>query len=169
MRGDWDISDSGFSLTRDSFNDLVDELKQDPDVVVRPVYMYDHSGQTISLSSFGDPWDSGICGVIFAKKSEAFKWFEKECTEENWKDMILKAMESEIKVYDDYIRGEVYWYELEKQYDVECKRLDNGETWIDHCYDCVDSCGGFFGDIKESIFDGYNIDLDEYETFYEAA
>lgn len=168
IRGDWDISDRGFSLTADSFDDLVNDLRKDPNVAMRPIYMYDHSGQTISLIPFGDPWDSGLCGVISAEKDKVFDWFGDECTEENWKDLALKAMESEIKVYDEYIRGEVYYYELEKQYQIECKRLDNGETWIDTGYDCVDSYGGFYGDIKESILDGYNIDLDKYETFYEA-
>ena len=53
--------------TNENFNKL-EELESNPDVVIKPIYMYDHSGQTIRLTPFGDPWDSGVCGYIYAKK-----------------------------------------------------------------------------------------------------
>jgi hypothetical protein len=35
--------------------------------VILPVYMLDHSGVSISVRPFGDPWDSGLAGCIYAR------------------------------------------------------------------------------------------------------
>lgn len=40
-------------------------LSRHPDVLLMPLYLYDHSGITISTSEFCDPWDSGQIGFIY--------------------------------------------------------------------------------------------------------
>ena len=99
-------------------------------VVMLPLYLYDHSGITMSTGSFGCPWDSGQVGFIYMTREKA---------EENWpslKDdpdaLRLKAeerLEAEVEVYDQYLTGEVYGYVIED---------DDGEE--------VESCWGFYGE-----------------------
>ena len=40
-----------------------------------PLYLYDHSGITISTKPFGCRWDSGQVGYIYTTKKEICKWF----------------------------------------------------------------------------------------------
>lgn len=144
IRGDWDISDEGLSFGRDEAIEKIEELKGREDVVIKPVYMYDHSGQTISLRDFGDRWDSGICGFIYASKEEVFK----ECmniTEENWKERVYEIMEGEIEIYDQYIRGEVYGFRVYKEYTEQHKNMRTEETWYTTELEEIDSCWGFYG------------------------
>ena len=39
--------------------------------VILPLYLFDHSGISISTGSFHDPWDSGQVGFIYASKEKA--------------------------------------------------------------------------------------------------
>jgi hypothetical protein len=112
--------------------------------------MYDHSGQTISLSPFGCRWDSGCCGYIFVFKDKILNDFER-ATEENWRDIADEIIQSEIDIYDSYIRGEVYGYCLEEGHTVEHKDLVTGAIWTSTEYEVVDSCCGFYGDCNLDI------------------
>ncbi len=104
--------------------------------IVVPVYMYDHSGITIRAGrGFGDidsgRWDWGQIGFAFITKAK----MKTECpvkgkTErEEW---ARKVIDSEVKVYDEYLRGDVYEYRIE-----------------DEDGDIVDSCSGMFGDSEK--------------------
>lgn len=42
-------------------------------VAILPIYMYDHSGLTISTGPFSCPWDSGQVGIIYIEKSTCEK------------------------------------------------------------------------------------------------
>lgn len=42
-------------------------------VAILPLYLYDHSGLTMSTSDFGDRWDSGCVGFIYMDKDTAMK------------------------------------------------------------------------------------------------
>lgn len=91
--------------------------------LVLPLYLYDHSGITMSTGSFSCPWDSGTVGFIYMLK---------ETIDENWDGDEEKAkacLEAEVKEYDQFIRNDVWRYVVEDE---------DGET--------VDSCGGYFGD-----------------------
>jgi hypothetical protein len=50
-------------------------LAEREDVVWLPLYMYDHSGITISTAPFSCPWDSGQLGIIFITKDDAVAEF----------------------------------------------------------------------------------------------
>jgi len=67
-----------------------------------PLYLYDHSGLTISMKPFSCQWDSGQIGWIYIEKSD-------ECQTE--KQAIIFC-ESEVKEYDAFLRGEVYGYDI---------------------------------------------------------
>jgi hypothetical protein len=119
-------------------------------IVCKPIYMYDHSGQTISLSPFGCRWDSGCCGYIFVFKDKILNDFER-ATEDNWRDIAYEIIQSEIDIYDSYIQGEVYGYCLEEGHTVEHKDLITGAIWTSTEYELVDSCCGFYGDCSLDI------------------
>jgi len=103
-------------------------IKKEKAVVILPLYMYDHSGITISTSPFGCRWDSGQVGLIFVSRENAVKEFGKRITKEI-KEKITDIINIEVKTYDQYVRGDIYGFNL--------KNKENGEE---------DSCWGFYGD-----------------------
>ena len=113
-----------------------------------PVYMFDHSGVTISTTPFSCPWDSGQIGYIWCPKSKILKASdltpEKLFGEEKCAEGILR---SEIEVYDQFIRGDIYEYRITKEH--VCPECGVTKSEI------VESCGGFYGidSVKDAIRD----------------
>jgi len=105
------------------------EAKRNGDIVL-PLYMYDHSGITISLSPFSCPWDSGQVGFVQVPKKKMIEEFGKKVFTPALKKRALEIAEAEVSEMDSYCRGEVYGF-----------NIDDGE----------DSCWGFVGDIKYCI------------------
>lgn len=116
---------------RDSVDVAEREAKAKGDMVL-PLYLYDHSGITISLSPFSCPWDSGQVGFVQVKKSEIIdNWGKKNWTKK-LREKALEVAAMEVKELDSFITGEVYRYDI-----------DDGE----------ESCGNYIGDIKYCIDD----------------
>ena len=140
---------------------------------------------------YADRWDSGCVGWVIADKEKLMKEtrrlvlgedgkpiriehkhedgtstysFESEpLTEETWREEAVRHMESEVEVYDQYLRGDVYGYQLY----VNCGDEEEPD-WNEE-----DSCWGFFGDdiMENGILDqayGYGlkeaIEENRYET-----
>lgn len=104
------------------------EIGKEDDFIRLPLYLYDHSGITMSTKDFGDRWDSGQVGWIYVSKKDArreFGW--KRITEKRRKE-IEEILRAEVEEYDQYLRGEVYGYVLEDE---------SGER--------IESCWGFYG------------------------
>lgn len=80
------------------------------------LYLYDHSGITMSTAPFHCPWDSGRVGFIYT---------ERTCTE--YPDL-RAGLTAEVETYDQYLTGDVYQYIIED---------DEGN--------CIDSCCNFYG------------------------
>ena len=80
--------------------------------VVLPLYLYEHSGITMSAGTFGeapgypynDQWDAGMVGVIFDTPEQ----IEKTGIDPD-PENIEKALRAEIEEYDLYLRGEVFY------------------------------------------------------------
>lgn len=116
-----------------------------------PLYLYDHSGITMSIGSFGDPWDSGQVGWIYCTKDD----IEKEYNSFTQKDIdtAMSVMESEVEVYDQYLRGDVYWYSRDSFIGgkIGDESVRPEDVLEDDCFwRTEDSCGGFFGDDVET-------------------
>jgi hypothetical protein len=130
--------------------DSWDELKEgiitnEGEVIILPLYLYDHSGITISTSSFDCRWDSGQVGFIFVSKYKV----KKEGIDETKVEEYLKG---EVETYDQHLRGEVYCY---KVYEIEtCDKGHEHKT-------LVESCGGYY-DEKDCREEGMNL-LSIYE------
>jgi len=115
---------------------------------IYPVYMYDHSGITISLGSFNDRWDSGKIGFILIDK--------KTIKENNLKKKeIYKIIKSDIEIYDDYLTGNIYRFRVYKE--VKCVTCGNVSE------ETIDSCGGFYGYDKTKNGIGDEVNLNEYK------
>ena len=98
--------------------------------IALPVYLYEHSGTTVSTSPFSCPWDSGFFGIIAVpldKVRREYGW--KSITAERRK-RIEEYLQGEIKTLDDYYTGEVFGYRITPEDD------DSNE---------LDSCWGFYG------------------------
>ena len=84
--------------------------------VILPLYLYDHSGLSMSAGTFGenpgypynDQWDAGMVGVIFDTPEQ----IEKTGIDPD-PENIEKALRAEIEEYDKYLRGEVFYVRSE--------------------------------------------------------
>ena len=129
---------------KEMFKKLVDSGK----ILIKPINLYDHSGITVSTSNaypYNDRWDSGCVGFIYVTKDRVFK----ECmdiTEENWKECANKYLEGEMETYDQYVRGNVYWFRLTKKVTKQDKCPHCGEVIREYeDEEEIDACGGFYG------------------------
>jgi hypothetical protein len=138
----------------DELDDLLDgvaesmdddtELHQaifDRDNVRLPLYLYDHSGITISTSQFSCAWDSGQIGFIYCNLNKARKeWsltanatWETIVTPDTQPRMLQQVIHDrligEVETYDAFITGNVVSFIAEDP---------EGET--------IDSCCGFYPD-----------------------
>jgi hypothetical protein len=128
--------------------------------VVLPLYLYDHSGITMSTGSFGCPWDSGQVGYIVATPEAIRKNFMKKRITAKMREQVEAILKSEVKIYDDFLTGNVWGYTIESVKDCEsCGQKTCGDEDVD------DSCWGFFGDdlsgMKEHVDPKYHAALEE--------
>ena len=105
-------------------------IKNEDAAIILPIYMYDHSGITISTSPFSCPWDSGRIGFICISKKKIREEYSVKRITKKLIDRVTEYLKGEVETYDQYLRGDVY-----------CFTVTNNETGEEE-----DSCGGFFGD-----------------------
>lgn len=134
------------TLTADELKDDIVEDMTVPecitalsDVLIEvPLYMYEHSGISISCSNtypYNDQWDGGQCGwCVITKKTVLDNWGDVP----DWKQKGVEVILSTVDTYDKYLQNDVWWYRLlEKNADGDWEELD--------------ACGGFLGsEITES-------------------
>jgi len=97
------------------------------------LYLYDHSEISLSTRSFigraqHAEWDSGQVGYIYCSKEKALKEYGGKVVTAKVKQKVLGYMEGEIKIFNQYINGNVYGFIIE----------DEEENHLDSCY-------GFYG------------------------
>jgi len=105
--------------------------------VALPIFLYDHSGQTVSTSPFSCSWDSGQVGWIYTTDERIKELGLDTDTEKYNKEWLLDNLRHEIKLYDQYLQGDIWMYELVEE--KTCEHCNNTEE--EH----IDSCVGFFG------------------------
>ena len=141
---EYKIGDENPYKTPDAF--LSDKRLQRRIAIIKPLYLYDHSMQSISTRSFVGraqhaEWDSGQVGFIYILKTTVRK---------EWKGDLKKAeevLEGEVEDYDRYMKGDIYGFRLYEKCD-KCGQ---------HTPDPKDSVWGFFGTdwdnngLKESL------------------
>lgn len=112
---------------------LMSQIKKS--FVVLPVYLLDHSGLTMSTTDFNDRWDSGQVGIIFVSFDKIREEMEVSRITPSIKEKAEQMLRDEVELYDAYLRGECYCYEL----------YEDGEL--------VHSCGGFTGAFDKAVKD----------------
>lgn len=133
------------SIQQEMFESLVESLSnKDLYVlasernVVLPLNLYDHSGISMSVSSFTGrahhaEWDSGQVGWIVATPETIQKEYGDLSPESYAKAKTL--LEGEVETYDLYLQGQCYGFRL----------YENGEE--------TDSCWGFLGLLADAVKD----------------
>jgi hypothetical protein len=123
----------------DKHNMSVEELKElvrRNDVVALPLFLYDHSGITMSTSNSSYPfncrWDGCQVGYIYITK-EAIRKEYGTAGKKNI-EKAIKYLCGEVRVYDDYIRGNIYGFVVEDE---------EGQQ--------IDSCWGYIGDYDKDV------------------
>lgn len=96
--------------------------------ILVPLSLYDHGNITMKTGSFSCPWDSSPVGWIYISVADAKKEYSWKVLTKSRRQQVCKYLDGEVRVYADYLEGNVYGY-------------DTGD----------DSCWGFYGyDHKES-------------------
>lgn len=82
---------------------LIDRHDMAPGSPILPLYLMDHSGLSMSCGDYGDRWDSGQVGWIFATNNGV-----KDCgtPPELW----AEALTGEVATYSQYLEGDVLSY-----------------------------------------------------------
>jgi hypothetical protein len=141
---------------RDLHDEYASKLQEELEkyYVVLPLYLYDHSGITMSTGAFSCPWDSGRVGFIYISHDTANKEFGGDLFQDktSWNDEKTKRckeiLKNDVEVYDQYITGDVYGFEMQKLvYEFEQPADENIDPEDDDLpWEDGDSCWGFFGD-----------------------
>ena len=134
----------------DDEEQLQDWINSREDFVILPLYLYDHSGITMSTSAFSCSWDSGQVGYIYCSTDKILK--EYGTTDLDTLTKVENILEGEVETYNQYLTGDVYGFELYK-----VKTCNEGHKHLDF----LDSCHGFYGDNwkENGIFDHISNDL----------
>lgn len=108
--------------------------KEENAVVILPLFLFDHSGITMSCSTDmfraadSHGWDWGCVGFIFARREDVLKEYGKKRITKKTLENVTKVLVGEVETYDLYLTGDVWGYIVED---------DDGEH--------LDSCWGFYG------------------------
>ena len=98
-----------------------------------PLYLYDHSGISISCASFVGraqhaEWDSGQVGYIYVSKDKVRQEYKVKRISKRVEKLAYEVLRQEVQTYDQFLTGDVYGFVVEDQ--------DENN---------LDSCWGFFG------------------------
>lgn len=104
----------------------------EPEWIVLPLFLYDHSGTVYRASLEGNPfscpWDSGRVGIIALKRSEFA-----EAGEVDFPEKWLERANAICATYTAWANGECYGYVIE---DADDEEVEDGSCWgfIGHDY-----------------------------------
>jgi hypothetical protein len=120
----------------DSWQEVHDLIKQEQAISL-PVYIYSHSGETVSTSNnhypFTDPWDAGRLGLIFVTADKIRAEFKVKRISKQVRAKVAKILESEIETYNQWLTGDVWGYEI---FGPDCEDLESADS--------IDSCWGYY-------------------------
>jgi hypothetical protein len=133
FHGRYDLGDKhNFSI------DEAKELAQSEDVISLPLYLYDHSGITMSTECvypYNDRWDAGQVGFIYVTKENIRKEFNVKRISPAVMQKAFDLLRSEVKLYDHYLCDDDYGYSITV---VETPEV-------------IDSCGGYLGEYEYAL------------------
>jgi len=117
-----------------SWDELKEQIESDHNVLmIKPLYVYDHGGVTISTSPFNDRFDTSRIGWIFIEEKQWTLMMGEDM--DRSEDRLERIIDGDVETYDKYLMGEVYRYSI---YEIETCSL--GHEHRNH----VEGCGGFY-------------------------
>lgn len=146
-----------------TFAEEVQFILDQDDVCGLPLWLYDHSGISISTGRQCS-WDSSFVGLIFVEKDF---YLAQTCLkdEEGWKEKAKKTLEGEVETYSNFLEGNVYIWTLYKPTVVIRQSMDGKELSrkVDEEGEMVDSMGGFYNPTLEEIEEHFGFEIAEIE------
>lgn len=136
--GDWKRAKQRGLTDPDAIREYVESLDPARSVAL-PLYLYDHSGLSMSTKAYACPWDSGQVGFIVHEASHELTPDERE--------RITANLRINVEVYSAWLAGDFCGYVLEDE--------DGDE---------VDSCWGFASEdtareYAQEVADSWGADL----------
>lgn len=104
---------------------------------ILPLYLYDHSGLSISTGRFSCPWDSGCVGYIYVSDKDVKEKYGWKIITKKRREQIAAHLVAEVETYDQFLSGDVYGFQFESFAVYEDGRE---ESLGDEA-----SCSGFYG------------------------
>jgi hypothetical protein len=122
-------------------------------IVMLPLYLYDHSGITMRCSPFSCQWDSGQVGWIYILPETIRHEFGIKKITKQIRERAEKMLMAEVEVYDQYLTNDVYGVCHERF--INTGTPDDPE-WKSHE---EDACWGYYGQkcAEEEMMNGMNV------------
>lgn len=128
-------------------------LAEEDPLVVYPLYLFDHSGITISIGKerfqMADSagWDWGQVGFIFARKKDVRKEYNKKRISPKMREQVCAQLRAEVQEYDQYLTGDVYGVEV---IDRDGEVLDSvwGVFGLEYARECGNEQAEYYADEK---------------------
>jgi hypothetical protein len=125
------IADRAYSFLTEPDETLIRNWIQ-KQLILLPLYLYDHSGITMNTTGFRCGWDSGQVGWIYVTRERVRKVYGVARISQQLEDAVQDRLRAEVAVYNDYLTGNVYGFEI--------PAIDTPDN----------SCWGFYGDDHET-------------------
>jgi len=146
-----------------TFGEEIRFILDQPDICGLPLWLYDHSGISISTGR-RDAWDSSFIGLIFVEKDF---YLAQTCLKDeiDWKEAATKTLKGEIATYNDFLEGNVYQWTLYEPTVVIRQSMDGNELSreIDEEGEMVDSMSGFYNPTLEDVEEYFDFESAEIE------
>jgi len=85
---------------------LKDRFEASEKYISLPLYIYDHSGISMSTSFIGDRWDTSQVGYIYITRAQARKNFQSKRLSKKLIAQIKQEMIDFVRLYSAYLSGE---------------------------------------------------------------
>lgn len=143
--GRYDLGDKDAPTDKyDSWAGIRGKIEDENNVLaIRPLFLLDHSGISISTTPFQSSWDSGKVGWAYITEESADEIGIRDQDRETEK--LEQWIEARVSNYDDYLRQNIFRYVLKDE---------DGEE--------LDACGGIYGMDLSRICEIAGEDEDEY-------
>lgn len=129
--------------------------------VVLPLYLYDHSGISISTGKFSCPWDSGQIGYIVATPERMRKMGGWMVITAKRRALVESYLKNEVSTYDDFLTGNVWGYTIESTHDCgECSSKVHEPEHEDSCWGFIGSDPSTLAAMKEHVDDKHHAALE---------
>lgn len=146
-----------------SFGEEIRFILDQPDICGLPLWLYDHSGISISTGR-RDTWDSSFVGLIFVEKDF---YLAQTCLKDeiDWKEAATKTLKGEIATYNDFLEGNVYQWTLYEPTVIIRQSMDGKELSreIDEEGEMIDSMSGFYDPTLEDVEEYFDFEIAKIE------